>query len=132
MDKGGSPTEAGAEADISKEEADIKEDPITTTTTPSSKTPSPSTPRGPSPKNRNIPQAARLPFFLNNWKQVTNNNWILRIVKEGYKLQFDPDPPLPRTFILSSYSKKSSSIIRLLLADYLHKGAIMVGDIHPD
>ena len=133
MDKGGSPTEAGAEADFSKEETDIhKKDPTTTTTSPSSKTPSPSIPRGPSPKNRFIPQAARLPFFLNNWKQVTNNNWILRIVKDGYKLQFDPDPPRPRPFILSSYSKKSSSIIRPLLTDYLHKGAIKVVDIHPD
>ena len=130
MDKGGSPTGAGAEAE--QEEADIKED-HTTTTTSSNKTPSPRTPRGPtSPKIRNFPQAARLPFFLDNWKQVTNNNWVLRIVKEGYKLQFDPDPPPPRPFILSSYSKKSSNIIRLLLADYLRKGAIIVVDTHPD
>ena len=130
MDKGGSPTEAGAEAE--QEEADIKEGPPTTTSS-SNKTPIPRTPRGPtSPKIRNFPQAARLPFFLDNWKQVTNNNWVLRIVKEGYKLQFDPDPPPPRPFILSSYSKKSSNIIRLLLADYLRKGAIMVVDIHPD
>ena len=75
MDKGVFPTEPGAEAE--QEEADIQEDPITTTTTTTTNnnTPSPRTPRGPSsPKIRDIPQAARLPFFLNNWKQVTNNN----------------------------------------------------------
>ena len=110
MDKGGFPTEAEAESEADQEEADFNKDPTTTTTT-SNKTPSPRTPKGPNPNIRNIPQVIKLPFLLNNWKQVTNNNWVLRIVKEGYKLQFNPDPPPLRPFILSSYSKKSSNII---------------------
>ena len=47
-------------------------------------------------------------------------------------LQFDPDPPPPRPFVRTSYSPKSSSIIRLLLHDYLNKGAILVVDVKPD
>ena len=80
----------------------------------------------------NIPQAARLPFFLDQWRQVTTNKWVLRVVEEGYKLQFDPDPPPPRPFIPTSYSPSSSHIIRSLLIDYVDKGAIMVVDIRPD
>ena len=69
MDKGNFP--AGADAEADEKEADSnKEDPTTTT---SNKTPSPRTPRGPSPKIRNIPQAARLPVFLNNWTEHTRH-----------------------------------------------------------
>ena len=32
--------------------------------------------------------AARLPFFIDNWAKVCSNNFILRIVAKGYKLQF--------------------------------------------
>ena len=84
-----------------------------------------------SPKN-NAPHAARLPFFIHQWRQVTSNSWILNVVEYGYKLQFDPDPPPPRPFVRTSYSPSSSSIIRTLLVDYMDKGAIMVVDIRPD
>ena len=63
---------------------------------------------------------------------MTNNKWILRVVEEGYKLQFHSDPPPPRPFVHTSYSSSSSKIIRLLLSDYLIKGAIMVVDVLPD
>ena len=117
-------TEAGAEAE---EEADTRQKEPTTTQSRTTRPRQPNLPTN--PKNNSIPQAARLPFFFDNWKQVTTNNWILRVVKEGYKLQFNPDPPPPRPFIKSSYSKKSSNIIRVLLTDYLNKGAIMVVDV---
>ena len=58
-------------------------------------------PTSPKPKTKtNIPLAARLPFFIHQWRKVTNNNWILRVVEEGYKLQFNPDPPHPRPYAL--------------------------------
>ena len=63
---------------------------------------------------------------------MTNNNWVLRVVKEGYKLQFNPKPPPPRPYIKTSYSPKSTKIIRSLLIDYQRKGAIVVVDIRPD
>ena len=84
-----------------------------------------------SPRN-NASYAARLPFFIHQWRQVTSNKWILNVVENGYKLQFDPDPPPPRPFVRTSYSPSSSSIIRTLLIDYMDKGAIMVVDIRPD
>ena len=80
----------------------------------------------------NFPFSARLPFFIDQWRKVTNNNWVLRVVEEGYKLQFNPSPPPPRPYIKTSYSSKSSSIIRALLIDYQKKGAILVVDIRPD
>ena len=36
--------------------------------------------------------AARLPYFVHNWAKVCSNNFILRIVAEGYKLQFISTP----------------------------------------
>ena len=36
--------------------------------------------------------AARLPFFVDNWAKVCSNKFILRIVAEGYKLQFISTP----------------------------------------
>ena len=83
-------------------------------------------------KKSNIPYAARLPFFAKQWRKVTTNNWILTAVLDGYKLQFDPDPPPPCPFIHFSHSHKSSCIIRPLIQDYLNKGAIKVVDVHPD
>ena len=63
---------------------------------------------------------------------MTKNKWILRVVEEGYKLQFYPDPPPPRPYVHTSYSLSSSTIIRLLLSDYLNNSAIMVVDVRPD
>ena len=80
----------------------------------------------------NIPQAARLSFFSDQWRKVTSNTWVLRVVEEGYKLQFDPYPPPPRPSVPTSYSLSSSRIIRSLLVDYLDKGAIKVIAVHPD
>ena len=49
----------------------------------------PSPPPGrPLPRNRPKGSGARLPYFADNWAKVCSNNFILRIVAEGYKLQF--------------------------------------------
>ena len=90
------------------------------------------TPRKEVNPKSNLPYTARLPFFAHQWSKVTTNKWVLNVVKEGYKLQFDPDPPPPRPFTHFSHSHKSSSIIRLLIQDYLSKGAIKVVDVQPD
>ena len=70
--------------------------------------------------------------MTSEWTKVTSNKWILRVIKEGYKLQFNPDPPPPRPSFKTSYSKTSSSIIRRLILDYLNKGAIRVIEIKDD
>ena len=106
----------------------------TTTETTATRSPAPTSPGEvlAAASRSNIPQAARTPFFIHRWRQVTTNKWILSVAQDGYKLQFDPDPPPPRPFFPSSYSPSSSHIIRSLLIDYLNKGAIKKVDARPD
>ena len=39
------------------------------------------------------PVGGRLSHFLPNWKIITADQWILRVIAEGYRLQFDARPP---------------------------------------
>ena len=39
-------------------------------------------------QNQEIPVGGRLGHLWQNWKKITNDNWVLQIVKEGYKLEF--------------------------------------------
>lgn len=39
-------------------------------------------------QNQEIPVGGRLGHFWQNWEKITNGNWVLQIVKEGYKLEF--------------------------------------------
>ena len=85
------------------------------------------------PAQRNNPfQAARLPFYASKWRQVTNNRFILKVIKEGYIIQFYPHPPPPRPSLPTSHFPSSTSIIRSLIVEYKEKGAIMVIDVRPD
>ena len=40
-----------------------------------------------------IPVAGRLKFFLPQWKKITNDQWVLSIIREGLKLDFLSIPP---------------------------------------
>ena len=42
-----------------------------------------------------IPVGGRLTLFLDNWKKITSDQWVLSVIKEGYKLEF-LSIPLPR------------------------------------
>jgi hypothetical protein len=35
-----------------------------------------------------IPVGGRLNFFQKNWEKITDDQWIISIMKEGYKLEF--------------------------------------------
>ena len=35
-----------------------------------------------------IPVGGRLTLFLDNWKKITSDQWVLSVIKEGYKLEF--------------------------------------------
>ena len=39
-----------------------------------------------------IPVGGRLTKFLQNWEQITTDKWVLSIIKEGYKLEFNQKP----------------------------------------
>ena len=43
-------------------------------------------------KNKKLGSAARLPFFIAEWEQVTSCNFILNNIKYGYIIQFETDP----------------------------------------
>ena len=34
----------------------------------------------------------RLRFFTDNWKKITDDEWVLSVVQEGYKLEFVKKP----------------------------------------
>ena len=40
-----------------------------------------------------IPVGGRLTHFLPEWEKITQENWVLSIIKEGYKLEFIQKPP---------------------------------------
>jgi hypothetical protein len=40
-----------------------------------------------------IPIGGRLRFFLENWNKITDDQWVLSIILEGYKLEFIQKPP---------------------------------------
>ena len=39
-------------------------------------------------QNQEIPLGGRLGHFWQNWEKIINDNWVLQIVKKGYKLEF--------------------------------------------
>ena len=41
-----------------------------------------------------VPVGARLLAFAHKWEQITQDPWVLQIVKEGYVIPFDHKPPL--------------------------------------
>ena len=44
----------------------------------------------------NQPVGGRLSLYIDNWKQVTKDPWILNVVENGYSVDFWTAPPLTR------------------------------------
>ena len=40
-----------------------------------------------------IPVGGRLVHFLSKWEQITQDQWVLDIIRDGYKLEFQKIPP---------------------------------------
>ena len=40
-----------------------------------------------------IPVGGRLRFFLSHWEKITDDQWVLSVIKEGYKIEFNQIPP---------------------------------------
>ena len=89
----------------------------------------PSPPERPIPKNKPKGSAARLPYFIDNWAKVCSNNFILRIVAEGYKLQFISDPVQP-SFFPRDMSSTSLNICNEKACEFLDTGAIISVSSH--
>ena len=65
----------------------------------------------------------RLRFFLNNWKKITNDQSVLSVIQEGYKLEFQPYPP-PTGIKQTSVQRDNLHIIEAEVEDLLRKDAI--------
>ena len=70
-----------------------------------------------------IPVGGRLRFFLENWKKITNDQWVLSVIEEGYKLEFSGHPP--QTGIKqTSVQRENLNILEAEVEDLLRKDAI--------
>ena len=70
-----------------------------------------------------IPVGGRLRFFLENWKKIINDQWVLAVIKEGYKLEFTQNPPqsgIRETLVPS----RNLDILNAEVAELLRKNAI--------
>ena len=86
----------------------------------------PSSPGRPLPRSKPKGSAARLPFFADNWAKVCSSNFILRIVANGYKLQFKYNSvPVQYSFSPRSMSHSSQSICSSKVSEFLSEGAVI-------
>ena len=65
--------------------------------------------------------------FAQNWQKVTNNKWVLSLVKTGYRIPFIERPPLSVDPIF--FQQSLSPQLEEEVASLLQKGA--VEEIHP-
>ena len=68
--------------------------------------------------------AARLPCFIHNWAKVCSNNFILRIVAKGYKIQFI-SRPIQNNFSQRDMSASSLKICSNKVKEFCHQGAVI-------
>ena len=70
-----------------------------------------------------IPVGGRLIYFLDEWKQITNDQWVLSIIKEGYKLEFVQIPQ--NTGIkITTVPAKNQIILQTEVNELLQKRAV--------
>ena len=75
--------------------------------------------------------AARLPHFADAWLKVTNNKFILRIVSEGYKIQFISLPP-PSTYAPRDISDSAFAVTAKKVNELYLNGALTIVSPSPD
>lgn len=72
----------------------------------------------------NTGSAGKISRYMHNWKNITSNSFILRIVQEGYKIQFVGNPVFPPSVISYSHSLKKTLGLRQQIHRLLDSGAI--------
>lgn len=68
--------------------------------------------------------AGNITRYFNNWLKISNNSFILRIVSEGYKLQFIQNPILPNSVVSSTNNLNKKKALVNQINKYLSSGAI--------
>ena len=70
-----------------------------------------------------IPVGGRLRFFLGHWEKITDDQWVLSVIKEGYKIEFNQIPP--KTGIKkTNVPAKNLDILNMEVKSLIEKGAV--------
>ena len=75
-----------------------------------------------------IPVGGRLAHFALNWQNITNDQWVLSLIKNGYQIPFKDQPPLSREPIFFQQSQRRE--LEEEVTSLLQKGA--VEEIQPE
>ena len=70
-----------------------------------------------------IPVGGRLKFFMDQWKQITKDKWVLTTTEKGYKLEFQTLPPYTG-IRQTSVNPTNLSILNSEVGKLLEKAAI--------
>ena len=70
-----------------------------------------------------IPVGGRLEYFLKAWENITNDQWVLSIIEEEYKLEFKNIPPFSGLKI-TSVQQSSQHLIQEEITSFLRKDTI--------
>ena len=73
----------------------------------------------------NIPVGGRLTHFIKEWEQITQDQWVLSTIKEGYKLEFNQIPPFLGVKITHA-SAKNLEVLTKEINSLLEKNAIEI------
>ena len=69
-----------------------------------------------------LPPAGRLSHFLNFWKQITSDQWVLRVVESGYRMKFVREPP--RTGVRQTSLLRGGDVLLDEVAELCAKSAV--------
>ena len=69
-----------------------------------------------------IPVGGRLAHFVEQWEELTDNKWVLSIVRNGFKIPFKSVPPL--SVVPINLSQSSSPLLQEEIAELLKKQAV--------
>ena len=70
-----------------------------------------------------IPVGGHLKFFIDQWKQITDDKWVLSTIANGYKLEFQSLPPFSgiRETVVNA---NNQAILNLEIESLLQKAVI--------
>lgn len=72
-----------------------------------------------------IPVGGRLTHFLPEWKKITQEKWVLSVIKEGYKLEFLQKPPF-QGIKSTQTNKKNADLLKAEINSLIEKNAIEI------
>lgn len=74
--------------------------------------------------HENCKSSGAISRYYNIWQKISNNNFLLRIIKEGYRIQFLSKPSQSTPIISNPKSLEKRSIFKAQIENYIAIGAI--------